>query len=110
MGKINSFVIILIGCWGVLSCSQPENKSNNNKTRSGKEIFTTICSSCHGLDGQAGINGAANLAKSNLNEAGMAYMIENGSLSSKMASYKGILSPDEITAVATYAATLKSNH
>jgi mono/diheme cytochrome c family protein len=37
----------------------------------------------------------------------MAYIIENGSLSGKMASYKGILNPEEIKSVAAYAATLK---
>lgn len=93
----------------LMACSGQNSTQESNPTaaRSGKEIYTSICVACHGDDGKAGTNGAADLSKSNLNAAGMAYIIENGSLSGKMASYKGILNPEEIKSVAAYAATLK---
>jgi mono/diheme cytochrome c family protein len=102
--------IYLMALLGVLTSCGGNDSSTSKQTsaaRSGKEIYTSICTACHGADGKAGTNGAADLSKSNLNAAGMAYIIENGSLSGKMASYKGILHPAEIQAVAEFAATLK---
>jgi len=90
---------------GFMGCEESGKKEKT--ARSGKEIFTSICVACHGADGKAGTNGAADLSKSNLNAAGMAYIITNGSLSGKMASYKGILDSTEILSVAEYATTLK---
>jgi cytochrome c6 len=107
MGDQKFYLMALMASLMACSGQNSTQESKPTAARSGKEIYTSICVACHGDDGKAGTNGAADLSKSNLNAAGMAYIIENGSLSGKMASYKGILNPEEIKSVAAYAATLK---
>jgi cytochrome c6 len=106
MGFKKNYLIVIFLSLGACNGKEP-SKDHPSAERTGKEIYTNICVDCHGTEGNAGINGAADLSKSNLNATGMAYIVENGSLSGKMASYKGILTPNEIKSVAEYAATLK---
>jgi cytochrome c6 len=109
MGFQKIYTLALLGVLSACGGNDSSSSQQPKAARTGKEIYTSICVACHGVDGKAGTNGAADLSKSNLNAAGMAYIIENGSLSGKMASYKGILNPEEIKSVAAYAATLKQH-
>lgn len=107
MGNPKIYLSFVVGLLSACGGNEKDNQPESTAARSGKEIYSSICVACHGIDGKAGNNGAADLSRSNLNAAGMAYIIENGSLSGKMASYQGILTPTEIKSVAEYAASLK---
>lgn len=69
----------------------------------GKEIFEEKCSLCHGNDGKLGMSGAKDLSASALNHAGIVDIISNGK--NAMASYKTVLSAEQIEAVANYIET-----
>ncbi|WP_303310041.1 cytochrome c [Hymenobacter sp. BT730] len=71
----------------------------------GKALFATNCALCHGPDGKRGLNGAHDLTKSNLNQAGRVYMVTNGL--GKMPAFKGQLTPEQIEQVAAYSLTLQ---
>jgi len=66
----------------------------------GKEIFNDKCILCHGDNGKLGLNGAKDLSVTPLNHAGIIETISNGK--NAMAAYKGVLTPEQIDAVASY--------
>jgi len=69
----------------------------------GKEIYTEKCSLCHGDNGKLGQAGAKDLSATQLPHAGIVEIITKGK--NTMASYKGVLSPEQIEAVALYIET-----
>lgn len=71
----------------------------------GKAIFRKHCVTCHGADGMLGLNGAGDLTKSALTREARITQITNGK--NLMTAFEGILSPEEIRAVAAYSETLK---
>lgn len=70
-----------------------------------KKLFKHQCTSCHGRKGNLGINGAKKLNKSKINLENAVAQVYFGK--GLMTSYKQILSPKEIVAVAKYAETLR---
>ncbi|MBL7796773.1 MAG: cytochrome c [Saprospiraceae bacterium] len=71
----------------------------------GKAIFRKHCVTCHGADGTLGLNGAGDLTKSVLTQEARITQITKGK--NLMTPFEGILSPEEIRAVAAYSETLK---
>lgn len=71
----------------------------------GQKIYKKYCVTCHGADGSMGMNGAKNLQESELGLEERVSLITNGR--NMMAAYKGILSKEEIRAVAKYTEELK---
>jgi len=72
---------------------------------SGKDIYRRHCNTCHGADGTLGLNGAGDLTKSALPlEARIAQIAKGKNL---MTAFEGVLSSEEIRAVAAYSETLK---
>lgn len=71
----------------------------------GKVLFARNCVRCHGADGRAGLNGAHDLTKSNLNAFGRTYLVTKGL--GKMPAFEEYLSPKEIEDVVAYSLTLK---
>ncbi len=71
----------------------------------GKTVFESNCISCHGGDGQAGRVGAANLATSVMDQDSKVEIIRNGKGS--MQAFGGMLTEEEVQAVAAYIETLK---
>lgn len=69
----------------------------------GKEIFEEKCSLCHGNDGKLGMSGAKDLSATQLNHQGIVAIITDGK--NTMASYKTVLSAEQIEAVASYIET-----
>jgi mono/diheme cytochrome c family protein len=69
----------------------------------GKEIFEDKCTLCHGSDGKLAANGAKDLSTTALTHADMVNVITNGK--NTMASYKEVLSPEQIEAVSNYIET-----
>jgi cytochrome c6 len=60
---------------------------------------------CHGEDGKLGINGSKDLTKSLLTKEERVLVIKNGR--NTMTPFAGILSDNEILAIADYTFTLK---
>jgi len=105
-------------CGLLLACGGGENPNFAKKGAAadalaagpnGKKIFKTHCVACHGIKGDMGVNGAANLNVSELPLAERIQTVTHGRMEKGMTPYKGILSPEEIKAVAEYTLTLKGN-
>jgi cytochrome c553 len=69
----------------------------------GKEIYKEKCTLCHGDNGKLGMNGAKDLSITQLSHAGILEIISTGK--NGMASYKDVLSKEQIDAVASYIET-----
>jgi len=82
------------------------NKNDEVALKNGEVIFTQICAACHGQDGKLGVGGAKDLSKSTLNHQAVVGTITQGK--GLMQPYEGILSEQEIEAVATYTEGLRS--
>lgn len=67
---------------------------------SGKEIYEEKCVLCHGNDGKLGISGAKDLSVTQLTHPAIVEIITNGK--NTMASYKAVLSAEQIEAVSNY--------
>jgi len=103
-------------CGFLLACGGGENPNFANNGAStdakaagpdGKKIFKTNCVACHGRKGDMGVSGAANLIESTLSLKGRIQTVTHGRMDKGMTAYKGILTPEEIKAVAEYTLTLK---
>ncbi len=73
----------------------------------GKVIFENRCALCHGSDGKLGKFQAADLTKSELSYEQKLSTVTNGSPLTVMASFKDVLSEEEIILVTQYVETLK---
>lgn len=71
----------------------------------GQSVFEDKCTVCHGNDGRKGLVGAKTIPESTFSVAERIELISRGK--GKMMPYEGILTPEEIKAVAEYTATLK---
>lgn len=93
-----SLALVLMGF--LYACSQfPE--------ADGREIYKSYCVSCHGAKGNMGGNGAFDLSTSALSLEGRIQVIHTGR--NTMASFKTLLSQEQIRAVAEYTLELKEN-
>lgn len=70
-----------------------------------KGLFKKQCAICHGFKGNLMINGAKDLTKSNISLAESVAQVYFGK--GTMTPFKGILSDEEIVAVAQYTETLR---
>lgn len=104
-----------------VSCSAPPEANPNGPVQSseektkpserdldGKQLFAENCALCHGEAGNAMLNGAKDLTKTNLNLNGISYIVQNGSMNGKMASFSSKLNAEQIQAVSIYAVSLKA--
>ena len=88
----------------IIACSGKEtSKSNSNVD--GEAIFKKYCALCHGVTGKLGLNGSKDITLSKLTEPERIVQITKGK--NTMTPFEGILSPEEIKAVAAYSMTLK---
>lgn len=87
--------------------TQTASNSGNNAApvKYGINIFQKNCISCHGAEGNMGINGAADLSKSVISLAERINVITNGR--KVMTAFNLLLSAEEIKKVAEYTETLK---
>lgn len=83
---------------GVVLPEDPENPE-------GRALYIKHCKLCHGVDGQMGGSGAANLAISLLTVEEATLVVKNGR--NLMQAYKGRFSPEEIDAVVRYIQLFK---
>jgi mono/diheme cytochrome c family protein len=76
------------------------------KTADGQKIFKQYCVACHGIYGDMGVGGAANLAASSLSVEERILVITNGR--NAMAPFSSLLSEEKIKAVAEYTLQLST--
>jgi len=84
----------------------PEGTTAFPQAVDGKKIYKQYCVTCHGVYGDMGASGAANLATSKLKLNERVAVITNGRKT--MASFKALLDKAKIKAVAEYTMTLKA--
>ena len=97
----------------ILACSNEQRPGNSGFEQNsvkqakpdGSAIFRKNCVNCHGNDGKLGLNGAKDLSQTQLSLEERVLVITNGR--NLMTSWKGILAPEEIRAVAEFVGTLK---
>ncbi|WP_066834881.1 SirB2 family protein [Rufibacter ruber] len=70
-----------------------------------KAIYTQLCATCHGEDGQKGASGAVGLQQSSLSQADRKAVIANGR--GLMPGFSATLTEQEIEALALYTTLLK---
>jgi len=107
---MKKYLTILFVAALIFSCGseeKPANSSSSNKKElsatkapDGKKIFKIRCVVCHGLYGDMEVNGAKNLNLSTLTHTERVEIITNGK--NVMTPFKGVLSEEEIAAVAQY--------
>ena len=105
--KMVYFMLLLTFMTLTLNSCSSEKKENKatKETVSGFNIFKKHCINCHGADGRMGLNGAKPLPESKMTLEERIQHINNGK--GAMQPYKGLLSPEEIKAVAEYTFGLK---
>ena len=102
--------ILLISAFGLVEVSKKKLAAGDlhqATATSGNEIFTTACAQCHGDDGKRGVMGAADLSVTPLGQQAIISTIKNGK--GTMVGYEGMLSEDQIKAVAEYVQMLQKN-
>ncbi len=91
---------------GLIIACAPKDKAPvaAGDTAAGQNIYKKYCVICHGADGKLGINGAKDITVSALTQDERVALITKGK--NTMTPFEGILTPDEIQAVAAYSMTL----
>ena len=101
--------LLIVGAYGMAEV----NKKQKSKTMqsisttniNGSELYNAACISCHGADGKLGIMGAINLSASTMDLSAKIEIIKKGKVAMK--PFGGILTDEQIKAVAEYTETLK---
>jgi mono/diheme cytochrome c family protein len=101
--------LIVLACGGgeEAPSEAPMAKTEAKKEIDVKKIWKVRCIACHGLYGDMGTNGAANLQESVKSLDYRINIIANGSESGVMTAFGEILDEDEIKAMAEYTMSLK---
>ncbi|MCB0495636.1 MAG: c-type cytochrome [Cyclobacteriaceae bacterium] len=120
--KILAFVsfLLLIGAYGIAEIyvaqfgkrkafteeviTNPDAR-NYDLSLHGKALFNAQCAVCHGTDGTAGLSGAANLQKSQMNSEQIIDIINNGK--STMPAMKDKYNEQELKALVKYVKELR---
>ena len=84
------------------------SKTNQANIADGKEVYKKYCVACHGETGELALNGAKKFPESTLSAKERVLVITNGR--NMMTPFKGLLSEDEIKAVADYTMILSKKH
>jgi mono/diheme cytochrome c family protein len=100
---MNKVVIPLFLMVLILACGGKQNNEAKSAA-DGEAIYKKYCTVCHGVDGKLGLNGSKDITISKLTEAERIEQIKIGK--NTMTPFKGILSEEEIKAVAAYSMTL----
>ena len=94
-----SFFLIIVA-FGLANKAKEAKARGTTIAVSGKEIFEEKCTLCHGSNGKLGLNGAKDLSVTALDHQNIVTIITEGK--NTMASYKAVLTPEQIEAVANY--------
>lgn len=89
----------------------PKRRVPPDATETGKKLFDSNCAGCHGLDARGGEH-APNIATSpeleRLPDEQLFRIVHDGAASGSMPAFGGVLSDDQIKAVAAYLRSLQS--
>ena len=94
-----SFFLIIVA-FGIAQKAKNEKAGDKIVAVNGKEIFEEKCTLCHGSNGKLGLSGAKDLSVTALDHQNIITIITEGK--NTMASYKAVLTPEQIEAVANY--------
>ena len=94
-----SFFLIIVA-FGLANKAKEAKARGTTIAVSGKEIFEEKCTLCHGSNGKLGLSGAKDLSVTALDHQNIVTIISEGK--NTMASYKAVLTPEQIEAVANY--------
>ncbi len=94
-----SFFLIIVS-FGLAQKAKQAKAGGAIAVVSGKEIFEDKCTLCHGDNGKLGLNGAKDLSLTTLDHKGITDIITKGK--NGMASYKDVLTTEQIEAVTAY--------
>lgn len=98
-------VLSLISCSG--NADSSDFVEEEKKPVEAKTLYILHCESCHGLEGNKGVSGAANLQKSTLSDQEIEATIKNGN-DKGMMPYKDIITgKGEISSLMEYVKTLR---
>ena len=98
---VSAFCLLMI-----LACAGKEKVATNpDDVVAGEQIYKKYCLICHGADGKLGINGAKDITISTLTLEERVALINTGK--NLMTPFEGILTPDQMKAVASYTMNLK---
>ncbi|HSH67728.1 MAG TPA: cytochrome c [Bacteroidia bacterium] len=112
--------IFIVGAYGLAEMSKTHTVSKpaddasthmmpgiegEGKVIDGEVVFESHCTSCHGEDGQLGLMGSPNLTESTLDLNSKIELIRKGE--GAMQPFGGVLTDEEIQAVAGYVESLK---
>jgi len=100
------FIFLLGSCSGSTS-STSDYQEDKHEPTDAKTLFILHCESCHGMEGNKGVSGAADLQKSKIPDSKIKHVIENGN-DKGMMPYKDIITnPEEISSLVEYVKTLR---
>ncbi len=105
MIKSRYIIVFLLAIVWACGGNQSETQKETDPLALGKKLYKTQCSICHGDDGRKGLSGAKLIPESTLDMKQRIMLITKGK--GNMMPYAGILSKEEIEAVAAYTMTLK---
>lgn len=105
MYKIFYLSLFLFFICFIQACGTETKNIKADTGISGFQIYKQHCVTCHGDNGKMGLNGAKPLPESKMTLEERITHISNGK--GAMQPYKGILSTEEIKAVAEYTFQLK---
>jgi len=103
---MNKLILISFLLTIIIACAEKDSKVAADGTVDGSMIYKKYCILCHGANGKLGINGSKDITASTLTKEERMVLITNGK--NAMTPFGGILSKEEIEAVAEYTFTLKS--
>ena len=101
----SGLLIVFLACSGSQGGDKSTASTNAKKGPDGEKIFKTYCITCHGIDGKLQLNGAKDLS---ISELPLGEKIEQITMGKNlMTPFEGILSDDQIKAVAEYTMVFK---
>lgn len=99
------FVFFALSCSNESVSGADAGRSGQAAVPDGQKVYKQQCVTCHGIDGKLGLNGAKDLSQTVLPLEERILQISKGK--NLMTPFEGILSPEEIRAVAEYTFTLQ---
>lgn len=101
--------VLIVAAYGLAEMSKKKGaepvSTEAASSVDGKGIYTVNCERCHGTDGKLGLMGSKDLTVSAMDVATKIELIKNGK--GAMTAFGGILSEEQVKAVADYTETLK---